>query len=470
MNYLILSNPARLYNRVFNAVAERLKSEGHQVVIAADCEYSHYINDVASLEVPSYIFSRYFQKGEFDQSRIKEFSKFNLNSALLSDFERVYAFSLHRNLGADYFDRLKAALVSFFCEIFEKHNIDAVVFENISGIYAHIAWYVCQEKGKTYFGVSSSRLPGRFSFKYGPFDDAKALDGLTNEILSGDLTVPHEVRHWSSDYIAGIEKITPDYMKFNGSGRVSLLSNKDWPYKLRIAIGALRHAFQNSLYAFTVGNPVNYRWQFFVRAMKRKFRVMVVPKYFDHFRSGEKYLLYPLHYHPESSTSVLCGTYLNEYEVIRNIAFNLPEGVRLYVKDHPSAHGYASWKFYRDVSRLPNVRLLLPSTPTKALVKASLAVITLTSTVGYEALLLGKRVFLFGNVFYELHKNVVKIQDPTRLFEYFTEWLDRPLAVGEEYNQAFVEAYYLSSMPGVFNVGAKSHEEFINAICGHICH
>lgn len=468
MNYLILSNPARLYHRVFNAVAERLISEGHQVVIAADCEYSYYVNDVASLKVPAYIFSRYFQENKFDRSRIDEYSDFNLNNALLSDFERAYAFGMHGDLGVEYFDKLKMALVSFYCEIFERHHIDAIVFESPTGVYAYVAWYVCQQKGKTFYGLSSSRLPGRFVIKKGVLDDARALDDLTGEILAGTQAVPHEIREWCAEYIGNIESITPDYMKFNGSGKILFLSNRDWSHKLRIAFGALRHAFQKGAYAFTLGNPINYRWQFFLRALRRKLRVNFIKGFTDTHRSDEKYLLYPLHYHPEASTSVFAGTYLDEYEVIRNIAFNLPEGVRLYVKDHPSAHGYAERSFYRSVARLPNVRLLRPSVPTKPLIKKSLAVITLTSTAGYEALLLGKRVFLYGNIFYELHKNVVRIENPARLFEYFKEWLDKPLAAGPEYNQAFVEACYLVSLPGTFNPSSSDIEKFVNTVCENV--
>src|SRR5690606_36008536 len=114
----------------------------------------------------------------------------------------------------------------------------------------------------------------------------------------------------------------------------------------------------------------------------------------------EKYILYPLHYHPEASTSVLAGTYLDELAVIKNISFSLPHGVKLYVKDHVSAYGYPSLEFYEKLKNLPNVRLLSPFENTKILIARSCAVITLTSTVGYEALLMGKRVFLYGRVFY----------------------------------------------------------------------
>jgi len=153
---------------------------------------------------------------------------------------------------------------------------------------------------------------------------------------------------------------------------------------------------------------------YFLRYICSRFKVGLVKRLYQAPVEGEQFLLYPMHFHPESSTSILAGTYLDEYEVIRNIAFSLPEGVRLYVKDHISAWGYPALDFYRRIKRLPNVRLLGPNEPTKQLIKASAGVITLTSTVGYEALLLKTRVFLFGQVFYSHIKHVDR--KPVRFF------------------------------------------------------
>ncbi|MFH4233908.1 capsular biosynthesis protein, partial [Acinetobacter baumannii] len=58
--------------------------------------------------------------------------------------------------------------------------------------------------------------------------------------------------------------------------------------------------------------------------------------------SKERFYIYPIHFHPESSTSVLAPEYTNEYSNIINIANNLPFGTYLYVKDHKSAKGVQS--------------------------------------------------------------------------------------------------------------------------------
>lgn len=86
------------------------------------------------------------------------------------------------------------------------------------------------------------------------------------------------------------------------------------------------------------------------------------------------------------------------------------------------------------------------------MIKDSAAVITLTSTVGYEALLLKKRVFLYGRVFYEFHKGITRIESPARLHELLLSYVDRPVDWDDAYNLDFVCAYHEATLPGTLNL------------------
>ena len=133
-------------------------------------------------------------------------------------------------------------------------------------------------------------------------------------------------------------------------------------------------------------------------------------KIYDRVNENESFFLYPLHYHPESSTSVHARHYINELNTITNIAFNLPFGKLLYVKDHPSAAGNPKINFYTELKKIPNVRLINHEMNIKNLIKKSEGIITLTSTVGFEALMYNKPVYVFGDVFYEFHPLCRKIK------------------------------------------------------------
>lgn len=459
MNILLLSNSAPNYHHFFKALVRLYAKDGAHVTVAVDSAFSREENGLDALDdVQIHNFADFFRDHRTDFAILARYAEFNLNAALLSDFERAQVYGIWgREVPPGYFDRLKSALLSFFEIIFEKHETDIVLYENVSNSFAHFALFVAQRKGATYLGLGGSRLPGRFSVSSDPLKD-DAVEKAFNAIRAGDLVPDTEVRRWARDYIDGIETAVPDYMKINGLDQLGII--KRYARRDRIAkiAALLRHAGDSRTDAFQIGNPLLTHMALFRRNLARRMRSGRVRKLYQNPIAGERFLLYPLHFHPESSTSILAGTWLNEYEAIRNIAFNLPEGMRLYVKDHVSAWGYPNLGFYKRLRALPNVRLLPPEAPTKTLIRESDAVITLTSTVGYEALLLKRRVFLFGEVFYGFHKGVSRVENPARLHAFLNTELARSVDWDDAYNEDFVSAYHETTFDGVMNMMQSSEK------------
>lgn len=453
MNILLLSNGAPNYHHFFKAIVRKFAKDGAGITVAVDSKFSCEENRLNELTFANiHDFSAFFHDHKVNPSLLDHYSEFNLNAALLSDFERADVYHIWgKNINVAYFDKLKSALLSFFEMIFEESKIDAVLYENVSNSFAHFALFVAQKKKKSYIGLGGSRLPGRFAVSSDPLKDDETENAF-RAIRSGAIVPNEEVRRWAREYIAAIETIVPDYMKINGLDQLGLVKRYfRWNRISKIA-ALLRHAGDSRTEAFQIGNPLLTHLSLFRRNFLRRARSGRVRKLYEAPIRGERFLLYPLHFHPESSTSILAGTFLNEYEVIRNIAFNLPEGVRLYVKDHISGWAYPDLSFYKRLRKLPNVRLLAPEAPTKQLIRESEAVITLSSTVGYEALLLNRRVFLYGNVFYGFHKGVSKVDNPAKLFELFREQLVRPVDWDSEYNEDFVCAYHVATLSGTLNL------------------
>lgn len=454
MKILILSNGAPKYFNFFNSLANKLKSDNHEITFAVDCKTSLDENKILINKFPHDVFSEYFAQHIVNKSILEKYNKYNLNSALLSDYDRAILYRIWGQRNNDFYEKLKSALLSFFEEIFAKKNIEVVIYENVSNSFAHFCWFVCQEYGVRYLGLTGCRLPGRFWITDEPCGEHLRVDKTFNEIINNEILPSKEVISWCEDYIHKIEEITPDYMRFNNLDNTSILNKYLRLEKVKKIATGIRHLRDDHYHSYQRGNPLKMSWHLFLRSLRRKLKLKQISSHYKSPISGEKFLLYPLHFHPESSTSILSGTYLDELEVIRNIAFNLPQGIKLYVKDHISAFGYPTLDFYRKISNLPNVCLLAPNAPTKKLIQASQAVITLTSTVGYEALLLNKRVFLFGEVFYKNHKNVVKIENPSNLFQLLTAHLSEIENDHSdlEYNINFVAAYYMNTYPGTLNM------------------
>lgn len=131
----------------------------------------------------------------------------------------------------------------------------------------------------------------------------------------------------------------------------------------------------------------------------------------------ERNILYYLHYEPDLSTLVWSPYFKNQLEVITNIAFSLPNGHRLYVKEHPMSIGTRPVGYYKKILNIPNVRLLSHSIPTKSLLETTDLVITVTGSIGWEGLLYQKPVITLGNVFYNCFKGVIHLSDFEKLRE-----------------------------------------------------
>lgn len=462
MNILLLSNGAPNYHYFFNSLAQHFHADGANIVVAVDSELSRDINKLNALGFDIYEFSAFFASHQTNNEILNEYADRNLNAALLSDYERAEIYGIWGERDNNFFERLKSALLSYFKEIFIRHNIDTVLYENVSNTFSYFAFFVAEKYGASYCGLSGSRLPGRFTITADPLNDNVPAE-IFRSIRSGEHVVESKVRAWCEEYLANIENIIPDYMKINGLDNTSLIKKYAKFDNVERIMTVLRHAGDDSYHAFQVGNPVRTYANLFLRSVHRKFKLHKIKGQYDTPLEGESFLLYPMHFHPESSTSILAVTYLDEYEVIRNIAFNLPQGMKLYVKDHISGWGNPSIDFYRKTSKLPNVRLLSPNEPTKQLIKLSAGVITLTSTVGYEALLLKKRVLLFGRVFYEFHKGVTPIKNPANLHHLIKSTISKKIDWDDDYNNDFVCAYHQSTLPGTLNLMQDAHKAAISA-------
>ena len=140
------------------------------------------------------------------------------------------------------------------------------------------------------------------------------------------------------------------------------------------------------------------------------------------------YVFFPLHTEPEVSLLVYSKPYLNQIEVIRNIAYNLPVGMILVLKEHPVARGKRPLSYYKKIEEIFNVRFADPSLDARFLIVGSKLVATIASSVGFEAIMLGKPALTFGQTPYEILPSsmVRRVKDLNELGENIADLLQHP--------------------------------------------
>ena len=127
------------------------------------------------------------------------------------------------------------------------------------------------------------------------------------------------------------------------------------------------------------------------------------------------YVVFLLHYQPEENTIPRGGAYSQQLNALVKLRSLLPPRVNILVKENKAmfrlpltlAMSVRSLEFYKAVVSLAGTFLVPLERDTFDLVDNSLAVATITGSVGIEALCRGKRVIVFGNANYRHFAGVV---------------------------------------------------------------
>lgn len=200
-----------------------------------------------------------------------------------------------------------------------------------------------------------------------------------------------------------------------------LLPNEIWKsfaYIIRIIHEYFTKTYR---YDYSYIQPQNYIWD----RIKRKTRNLIgADDLYDDLDPSHLFAFFPLHIEPEVATLLRAPFYTDQIHIIKQAARSLPVGYYLYVKDHPRMVVYRPRSYYKELKKIPNVKLLDPTIPIFEILLNAQLIITITGTAGWEGILLKKPVITFGDVFY----NPLSFVKRCRSYE------DLPLLVKQQLN------------------------------------
>tara|TARA_Y100000385_G_C12944389_1_gene572647 strand:- start:420 stop:998 length:579 start_codon:yes stop_codon:yes gene_type:complete len=161
---------------------------------------------------------------------------------------------------------------------------------------------------------------------------------------------------------------------------------------------------------------------------------------------------------PEASTLILSPFYVNQKECIINISKLLPPDTYLYVKEHKSALGQHNFKFYKELKKHPNIKLISFKESMFNLIQNAIGTINLSSTVGLESLIIKKPAIILGNVFYNDSGLTFRVDSYSQLKELLIEIntdnykLENSFENYDERLAYYLYALHEKSYPFEFNV------------------
>jgi len=163
---------------------------------------------------------------------------------------------------------------------------------------------------------------------------------------------------------------------------------------------------------YTQEDPASY----FIDRLRRKIRTLIGSnRFYDPADLTEDFAFYPLHYEPEIATLLFAPFWTDQLNLIRQIARSLPIHFKLYVKEHPAMVKYRPFFYYRELKKIPNVKLIDSNVKSFDLIENSKLIITLTGTAAFEGLIFEKPIITFGDVFYNALSTVKHCHDVEQL-------------------------------------------------------
>lgn len=422
-------------NVVHVAFSDVEKQKLHAAGITDYIDYQGLLNrNIDSLPVDDSIIQ------EIDNTIIKASDgRFNLNSSIQSD--RGFAM-------LSYNEAMLLAQSHYLAwkEIFSNQKVDIMYHEICSQFMVHIAALLCKSQGGVYRDVIQC---------------VSDKEGYWYLNVDGENFRCHEIEKKYYCYRENpemidkkrcqsfLEKYRKDYSVFFGSeikaevpfGRILFMAVKSWLVKLlkirnydRIKDNITYWLLSTNSNARRLKNLYDY-WSCGV-------------KFITDIPEGETYYYYSFHLEPEATVLYLGdGIYQNQVKLIQNIAASLPAGTYLYVKDHPHEYAYRDACDYERLMKVPNIRLIHQAIPGKKLIADAKGVFSINGTACFEALLLGKQVYCFGNSYYSCQDRVNVIEN-VRDIRNTVYSLANKVYSDDDNLYAFVAAYLESSHSG----------------------
>lgn len=404
MNICFLARPSfdRYSVAIVNNLRKRYDSSIGGYFITTNEKESQYVRD--NVENPHIYETATFLKQHWAEATLEKLISYEKKYDCSPIWKYIYTDRFLINRDYDYCIRVTVGLFSFFEEIFSKNKIDFYYSEAIATLQCYIAYLVGKKYGVQYVTQMpargnldnqyhyfikneyhlDSRMDGDWRKAEYSLDEMNYAESYLSEFEAKDCPPPTQQLVKSKPKIDRDFLLAPlRYVK----SRCDKNNNDPYSYMYY-------KCYRDAL------NPIVfwYRYNRFKKLCKKP-------------ACDEKYVYFPLHYQPEASTIVCAQKYEKQLFFIDSLAKSIPADTVLYVKDHYAFLGHRELSFYSELKKYPNVKLIDPFNSSRKLMENSVAVVTLTGTAGYEAMLLRKPVIIAGRTTYENAPGVARVDE-----------------------------------------------------------
>src|SRR6185312_10122908 len=366
---------------------------------------------------------------------------------------------------ATYVESLIVNMARYFEAIFSKRNFVAAMCPEADSLFTYVFYQVARRFGVRIMAFSPNswiREDGRpgFFLSRDEFLHSERMESAYKELESRALQVTEaeRVRRFKSAVVDF--DVKKEYKKVtNKSFVVSAIT----PH-LRDILGYLREnaARDKDVQYFKIDVSAKIKANI-LRGWRRWRTRKLIGSALSPVPARS--VFYGMQYQPEQTTLIGGNLFANQVATVENIAKCLPFGYRLIVKEHPRGRGARPAWQYRHLAHYPNIEFC--DADSKEILKRSDAVVTITGTIGLEAMALDKPVIVLGNVYYDFADIVYKPRSWLEL----AEILRRVLVNGEygknDRRHDLIDKFFLSYL--MARIPAQLSIEYAPTIAEAVC-
>jgi hypothetical protein len=302
-------------------------------------------------------------------------------------------------------DKLRNYIVGLLDYLFNRLKMespDLVFCYTVAGATAYALSVVCQHMGIPFLRISSARIKSRFvidnttdvrlNLSHSIFKQAIENPGIVSNSIDEAREYLNEFRQKPKKYDAS-EKIHARYIKQRSI--VNIIKQVILDIRM-IILTAIKRPARDLRKPGAVGISVDrFLTNMNARRIARSGIFNVKPD------SQERpFVFFPLHVNPEASTMVQSPMHTNQFAIIETLAKSIPLSMDIIVKEHIPMLGRRPMRFYRELQKIPGVKFASPFEDSFEFIKKAGLVCSITSTVAWEAILLGRPTLIIGNPYF----------------------------------------------------------------------
>jgi len=299
-----------------------------------------------------------------------------------------------RTESREYVERLVVGLVRFFEKVFLSDEFAAAICQLADTLVTHVFYQVARRFGVKIISVTPPgwiREDGQPGLLFGrdEFRHSDQVERLYRELQGRELTEQERER---------VRKFRQAVVGFNMVRTYQSITKRPFaasafsPHLKKLG----RYLGENAKRRKDVEY---YKIDVLVKAKANVLRAwrrwrskhMMGPKSANF---SPRSVIYAMHYQPEQTTLVGGIFFANQVALIENLAKALPFGYSLIVKEHPRGRGARPAWQYTHLAHFPNIEFC--DADPKEILKRCEATVTITGTIGLEALALDKPVVVLG--------------------------------------------------------------------------